>query len=544
MTTGMRRILCAWFVMLVGAFALPISAAGAISPATASPAATVSPPASVPSNCSSDVSQRLQNWLQKLPAGTTVGVPPGACYLINEGLQLVGLQGLTVSGGTWEDETTPPPGTSPKVNNAEFWLVGGSDITLENMTITGANPGGYYEPGAFMAGIRSDGVLGLNIENVLIAHTYGDGIELNALRGAQDDSGTILDTTNTVTISNVHIDGPGRQGITLDSVDHALISSVRLDHVGQNVFDVEADQGNEGAANVTIDGCTAGQGNHGLFFANGGAGGAYWTRNITVENCTMEAIQNGDAVLVQTPPEILDTPRSVYLHERHAALRSQRVRRLRAGERRRCLGQRVDGRVPSLHHPRGRVQRLSIERSELRRRRRDRLRKSRDGEREQLGLHFGRLVGTVRRLQFACSEQAFDASGTELWTGDRPETIGTCPGGESHGRSGPGTRGEGSDSARSSNTVLAADHGESQAVSAGLALPDAREAAVVLIALCALASRARPLHATQASWRSRGSDRHRHARRIPADAISPLGSIRSRWAPVRVCRGISARLRR
>ncbi len=170
------------------------------------------------------------------------------------------------------------------------------------MKITGVNPGGYDAAGAFMEGIRSDGVLHLDVANVKIANVYGDGIELAPLRGANDLSGQILNPTKHATISNVDIEGSGRQGITLASVDHALISSVHLDDVGLNVFDVEADQGNEGAANVTIDGCTAGYGNHGLFFANGGAGGGgEQTRNITVENCTMAASQAGEAVLVQSP---------------------------------------------------------------------------------------------------------------------------------------------------------------------------------------------------------------------------------------------------
>jgi hypothetical protein len=292
----MARVICAVTILLLGVTAIGIPAASAVQPGV------VAPPASIPDNCSSDVSQPMQAWLQNLPADTTVVAPPGACYLINEGIRPVGSFGLTISGGTWEDATTPQPGASPKDENAEIWLVGGSHIALENMTITGVNPGGYEAAGAFMEGIRSDGVLGLNVANVKIDNVYGDGIELAPLRGANDLSGQILNPTKHATISNVDIDGSGRQGITLASVDHALISSVQLDHVGLNVFDVEADQGNEGAANVTIDGCTAGYGNRGLFFANGGAGGGgEQTRNITVENCTMAAPQAGDAVLIQSP---------------------------------------------------------------------------------------------------------------------------------------------------------------------------------------------------------------------------------------------------
>ncbi len=293
----MRRIIGVSVVLLIGTCVLSIPVAGAAKPGT------VSPPASIPNNCSSDVSQHLERWLQNRPAGTTVAVPPGACYLINEGIQLVGSQDLTISGGTWEDATTPQPGAEPKLLRAEMWFVGGSNITLENMTITGTNPGGYEQAGAFVAGIRSDGVVGLTVSNVSIDHTYGDGILLAPLRGDADLSGTILNPTRDVTINNVDISGAGRQGITLASVNHALISSVHLDHIGIDVFDIEADQSNEGAANVTINGCSTGSGAGGLFFANGGAGAGFETHDITVENCTMATQLGGDAVLIQTPAE-------------------------------------------------------------------------------------------------------------------------------------------------------------------------------------------------------------------------------------------------
>ncbi len=478
----MRRILCAWGVVLVGAFVLPISTAGAVSPATASP------PASVPSNCSSDVSQRLQNWFQKLPAGTTVAVPPGACYLINEGMQLVGSQGLTVSGGTWEDETTPQIGTAAKVNNAEFWLVGGSDITLENMTITGANPGGYYEAGAFMAGIRSDGVLGLNVENVMIDHTYGDGIELNALRGAQDDSGTILNATKHVTISNVRIDGPGRQGITLASVNHAVISSVRLDHVGLNVFDVEADQGNEGAANVTIDGCTAGHGNDGLFFANGGAGGGYQTRNITVENCTMEAVQNGDAVLIQTPAGF-PTPRGPFTFTNDT---------LRCGASVYVACVQVTGGDVSVNGSTVECPPSTIHEAVY-------------NAYQSSAVSFGGDYVTGYGSRGTASTNSSVSVSGGLWepylsVSSPVPNKASAPPAPNPGRltdetqsapvqaaslsadRAPGASGEGSGSDRRSNTVLASDHREAQALSTALPQLDSREVAVVLLALSGLAT--------------------------------------------------------
>jgi hypothetical protein len=284
-------------VVLLGTLAAPIAAAAA-----ATPAGGVPPPATINSTCTADVSQPLQNWLGSLPTGTTVTVPAGACYLINEGIKLSGAAGLTISGGMWKDAAVAQSGAAPSALNPVIWLVGGTDIALENMTITGVNPGGYTPAGAFVAGIRSDGVVGLDISGVSVNNVYGDGIELAPLRAANDLSSTILNATKDVTINDVNIVGAGRQGITLASVNGAQISSVRLAHIGLDVFDLEADQWDEGARNVTINGCTSGAGNGGLFFANAGSGGgAPWTEGVTVENCTMDAQQAGDAVLIETP---------------------------------------------------------------------------------------------------------------------------------------------------------------------------------------------------------------------------------------------------
>ena len=281
-------------------------------PAGAAAPAVVSPPDSIPSGCAQDVSQQMQHWLNSLPADTTVEVPAGDCYLVDEGLRITGAQNLTISGGTWRDAASPAPGGAPSSMGSVFWLVGGSGITLEHLSILGASPGGYNPSAAFAAGIRSDGVIGLSVSDVEISNVYGDGVELAPLRGANDLSGVIVNPTEDASVSNVVVDGAGRQGITLSSVTDATISSVALKHIGLNAFDVEADQWNEGAKNVTINGCTVGGGIGGLFFANGGASaGGAWTGNVTVENCTMQQPLAGEAILVK-PPSPSNNPRGPF----------------------------------------------------------------------------------------------------------------------------------------------------------------------------------------------------------------------------------------
>lgn len=254
----------------------------------------------------------MQRWMNSLPAGTTVTVLPGRCYLVNEGLRITGAQSLTISGGTWQDATTPAPGASPTAMTPVFWLVGGSGITLQNLTIIGTNPGAYRPSGAFAAGVRSDGVIGLSMSNLTINNVFGDGVELAPLRAANDLSNVIVNPTRNASLNHLAITGAGRQGITLASVTNATISAVVLNHIGINAFDVEADQWDEGATNVTINGCVVGGDLGGLFFANGGAGaGGYYTGNITVANCTMTGPLAGDVILVQ-PPALQPKPRGPF----------------------------------------------------------------------------------------------------------------------------------------------------------------------------------------------------------------------------------------
>src|ERR1700722_47392 len=147
-------------------------------PAGASNPSTVSPPANLPADCSKDVAYGMQHWLNSLPPNTTVVAPAGACYLIDTGISVRAAQGLTIAGGTWNDQTAPEPGASPTGMQAALWFKGGSNITLENLTVTGSSPGGYVPAGAFGGGIRSDGVIGFKVSDVNVDNVWGDGLEL------------------------------------------------------------------------------------------------------------------------------------------------------------------------------------------------------------------------------------------------------------------------------------------------------------------------------------------------------------------------------
>jgi hypothetical protein len=181
------------------------------------------------------------------------------------------------------------------------------------MKINGTNPGGYHPTLAFASAINVQGTKGIRIQGVTITKPFGDGITLSPLRGGTDHkSGTILNATTNAVINGVTITDAGRQAVTLASVTGAQISDVVIADPGLDSFDVEADQWNEGAQNVTIDGCTSTGGQ--IFFANGGGGGGPATSNITVAHCAMAKLTAGEALISQ------NTKKSVRKHKARGPL--------------------------------------------------------------------------------------------------------------------------------------------------------------------------------------------------------------------------------
>jgi hypothetical protein len=217
--------------------------------------------------------------------------------LVDKGMRLKSLQGLTVYGGEFRTNLLPSDVTGRSKGRAVFDIVGGSGVTFEAMHIEGSNPGGYHPKLAFAGGIEFEGTSNPTVRGITISHTFGDGITLGPLRGgAHSDSGQILAPTSSITIRDVTLAGVGRQGVALVSVSGATMEDLVVTDPAINTFDVEADQSNEGAKDVTIDGCLASGGVG--FFANGGAGNAVGTGNFTVEHCTMDTVEGGSAILV------------------------------------------------------------------------------------------------------------------------------------------------------------------------------------------------------------------------------------------------------
>ncbi len=301
-----------FFALVFAASPQPTSQAGAGnhtsgqpvagSPKVAGPTAhvVVSAPRALAQDCSVDVSKPLRQWLQHLGPGSTWNVPSGACYLINEGINVYNPDGLTINGGTFVERTWG------HLSRIGINVQGGRNVTLENLTIQGPAKRHFYDKNVeFQGGIELQGTIDAVIQHVKIFDVRGDGITLVPLRALRwrnlGASGTMVRPVSNLTISHVYINGTGRMGISLAGVRKAMLTDIAIRNVATDDFDLESDQATEGVKNLTINGCTVG-GTGALFFANAGLGAGPYTSDITVENCTMVNEQAGSAVLVRNIP--------------------------------------------------------------------------------------------------------------------------------------------------------------------------------------------------------------------------------------------------
>ncbi len=276
---------------VLGALVAALCTAGTISAAAVVPEPLVSshltyrtftPPSSITDDCSHDVADPLRAWLYSLPTGTStnpvvVVFAPGGCYLVNESLFLRSFNDVVFdgNGATFRQATpttesmlmasgvTPYSGTSYMPFYASFYLPiapiiwyfdGGSDITIEDMTIDGPNVSQKSTSGGGTmvdSGIELDGVQRAVIRDNNIEHVDGDFVTLMGLLDAPTANWSY--PTTDVTIADNSFQMSGRQGITPESVNRVSITGNTFSNVGATAIDMESGVIGGCACDVSVD---------------------------------------------------------------------------------------------------------------------------------------------------------------------------------------------------------------------------------------------------------------------------------------------------
>jgi hypothetical protein len=238
--------------------------------ATGSPSPTPTPttrpvfavPASIRADCSADVTAKLLAWIGSVPDGSTLTFARKACYRIDGTLRIAGRTDLRFEGNRATFRAVRRGGRT----RHHWWIVGGRDITLRNMTIRGANPNAGSSNRCFDSahehqhGVALWGVQGALLESLRIFDVYGDSVYFG-------NTGT--EPNRNVTVRGGQFERNGRQGFGIVHAENITLDRNELRGICMTVFDLEPEPETH-LRGITITNNTVGEHRH-LFLANSGS---------------------------------------------------------------------------------------------------------------------------------------------------------------------------------------------------------------------------------------------------------------------------------
>jgi hypothetical protein len=186
------------------------------------------------------------HWLATVPNNSTARFWPNACYVVNRLVRVGDRQRLTIDGnGSTFHRTRFLPGAP-----ASIWrFEGGSNLTLENMTIRGTDPTDSYNSSKVQE--HAIGVYGVQTfvaTNITASHVWGD-----CLTDGFDWRTRPPTPPNQITFQNSTCDS-GRQGVSAITGNGFYVRSNTFLGSRFTEIDLEPDTDNEILTNVMIDG--------------------------------------------------------------------------------------------------------------------------------------------------------------------------------------------------------------------------------------------------------------------------------------------------
>jgi hypothetical protein len=227
-----------------------------IVPASTSAAATFQVPGSVDATGATDVTVALQAFLNSVPDGSTVLFPAGAQYRIDGSLGLVSRNNLTIDG----QGATTFASTEGDRTRSQWKVYLGTNLTVRNLTVRGANPAGGTGESAYNAALEAQhgmefaGVNGLDLDHVTITDVYGDFLYIGAFIGSTNTWST------NVKIHDSRFERNGRQGIAFTAVRNVEIYNNYIGNTRRATLDFEPNGTGWGVENVSFHNNTVGPG--------------------------------------------------------------------------------------------------------------------------------------------------------------------------------------------------------------------------------------------------------------------------------------------
>ena len=218
----------------------------------------VSPGAAVPTDCSRDVTQELNEFFASLEDGASVRFPAAACYLTQGELLLQDKTGLVLDGnGATLRRTRITPAAMRYPNaSAHVRLVRVRDSHLHGLRVEGTNTssdlrylrpdfGAYDVRFEFEHGFSFHGAEDVTLSDSSVDAVWGDGVNITG-RDQYTGHGS-----RRVVVRDVSVDRNGRQGVTVIAHD-VLLDGVRILHSRRSGVALEPNLAEAPVAGVEI----------------------------------------------------------------------------------------------------------------------------------------------------------------------------------------------------------------------------------------------------------------------------------------------------
>jgi hypothetical protein len=244
-------------------------------------------PSGVASDCSSDVTTPLLDWIDSTPDNSVLRFGTNACYEIEGVLYVTGRQRLTFVGNGADfmaktngaDQPRPHGVADPRWprRRAHWWFANSNDISISNVTVTGSNPHSGQADAQYDAKYEvQSGFVITASTNVTVAD--------NSIERVWGDFVTVEEHSSNVTIRGNHMTTDGRQGVAVTNASHVVIDGNTMDDMRRSVFDLEVNFDTGVIDDVRIINNTTGNSRL-LWLAN--AGNSTHISNIVIQNNTM-----------------------------------------------------------------------------------------------------------------------------------------------------------------------------------------------------------------------------------------------------------------
>jgi hypothetical protein len=236
----------------------------------------------------------LQELIAATPDGGTLDLGRQV-FNTEDTIRITGRSGLTLRNFTINADTdgkTATPWLShlwPRTRSHLRIDGGSTNITVENVTVSGANPKGGTSDAAYVAALEAqhafdiDGADGVTLRNCQGFDVYGDFVYVRSLN---------------VVVEDCRFARNGRQGIAVTSGTNVRISRCVLDDMRRSCFDLEPNLATAVIDGVTIEDCSTGNSRL-LWLACGGQGPG--VRNVTVRRNTMRGTSGTPCIQISPP---------------------------------------------------------------------------------------------------------------------------------------------------------------------------------------------------------------------------------------------------